>query len=353
MPSRRFQTLPPPLGDPPYHYDLTTAVPGIDDRASSQGHIIFHTVGDTGGVKNPDRQRVVAAAMKTDLNQMPEKVPSFFYHLGDVVYFNGEYDQYYEQFYEPYDHYDPPIFSIPGNHDGAPLDDSHSSLDGWVKFFMTATPHVDPESTDAPRVTLSQPNCYFTLNCPYVTIVGLYTNIPEGGSVDSIQQQWLTNELHTAPMDKALIVALHHPIYSFDDHHSGSSRMADVLQQSINDSRRVPNMVLTAHVHNYQRIERKLPDGLKLPFLVVGNGGYHHLHGLNAENGDKDPDTHAKLIVGDDKRFGYVTLKVDAEHISGMQTAMKPNGDDIDRKADEFEYSAEPLQLSGSQTIDL
>ena len=73
----------------------------------------------------------------------------------------------------------------------------------------------------------------------------MYTNVPEGGSIDSIQQQWLTNEFATAPTDKAFIVALHHPIYSFDAYHSGSARMADALQQAINDSRRVPNMVLT------------------------------------------------------------------------------------------------------------
>ena len=100
---------------------------------------------------------------------------------------------------------------------------------------MTPTPHVDPISQDAPQVTLSLPNVYWTLNAPFVTIVGMYTNVPEGGSIDSVQQQWLTNELATAPEDKALIVALHHPIYSFDDHHSGSARMADALQHAIND----------------------------------------------------------------------------------------------------------------------
>src|SRR5438105_2993664 len=79
--------------------------------------------------------------------------------------------------------YLPPIFSIPGNHDGAPLDEDHPSLDGWVAFFMTDPPHTDPESADAPRVTMSQPNVYFTLDCPFATLVGLYTNVPEHGSI--------------------------------------------------------------------------------------------------------------------------------------------------------------------------
>ena len=44
--------------------------------------------------------------------------PSFFYHLGDVVYFTGARSSYYDQFYDPYLHYAAPIFAIPGNHDG-------------------------------------------------------------------------------------------------------------------------------------------------------------------------------------------------------------------------------------------
>ncbi len=183
-----------------------------------------------------------------------------------MVYFNGQISEYYAQFYEPYARYAPPIISIPGNHDGDPINSSQTSLDGWVAYFMQGTPHIDPNSHDAPRVTMSLPNVYFTLNCPFLTIVGMYTNVPEGGSIDSVQQQWLTNEFATAPADKALIVALHHPIYSFDNFHSGSARMADAVQQAINDSRRVPNMVLTAHVHNYQRIEHPISASGKTPF---------------------------------------------------------------------------------------
>jgi acid phosphatase type 7 len=46
------------------------------------------------------------------------KAPQFCYHVGDVVYFTGLNADYYAQFYDPYAHYTPPIFSIPANHDG-------------------------------------------------------------------------------------------------------------------------------------------------------------------------------------------------------------------------------------------
>ncbi len=371
--TQRFQPLPAALGEPPYHYDLTTAV-DVDKGADS---LTFHVVGDTGGVKVSDRQFNVAAAMKQDLTLPAAQVPKFFYHLGDVVYFNGEQDQYFEQFYEPYDHYTPPIFAIPGNHDGDPLDDDHPSLQGWIAYFMTEKPHVDPESKDAPRVTLSLPNVYWTLITPLATIVGMYTNVPEHGSVDSVQQQWLTNEFATAAKDKSLLVALHHPVYSFDTFHSGSPNMADVLQQAINDSKRIPNLVLTGHVHNYQRIHRIIDKGEPVPFLVAGNGGYHNLHHLAVDKGTNttpahpthpkhpavkhgrkkhvggakpavltDTDTKAELQYGDDKNWGYLTLTIDKEHIHGSYTSVDKDGN-VTTDADTFTTSATERTLTG------
>jgi len=347
-----FQPLPVPIGPPPYHYELGTAIPGINDLAANNGRIIFHTVGDTGGISYPQNQKRVATAMKTDLLLPMAQRPSFFFHLGDVVYYNGEPSKYYAQFYDPYDHYNAPIFSIPGNHDGDPLQNtSQKSLDGWIEYFMTNVPHVDPLSADAPRVTMSQPNVYFTLVCPFVTIVGLYTNVPEGGSVESVQQKWLANELYTAPTNKALIVCLHHPIYSFDDHHSGSPAMADVLQLAINDSRRVPNMILTGHVHNYQRIEKEIIKGKPTPFIVAGNGGYYHLHHLTAKNGATDNNTGARLRFGDDTHHGYVTVSVDQKNISGKYVSFDDNGKI--GKPDNFKYAADAKFLGKNDTITL
>jgi hypothetical protein len=216
---------------------------------------------------------------------------------------------------------------------------------------MTAHPHVDPISKDAPRVTLSLPNVYYTLVAPFVNIVGMYTNVPEHGSVDSEQVQWLTNELHTAPTNKALIVALHHPIYSFDDHHSGSTKMADALQQAINDSKRVPNMVLCAHVHNIQRIEKEIQKGISTPFFVSGNGGYYNLHHLTAKAGDVDTNTGAKLMYGNDQAHGYMTLTVDAKQISGQVTLVDDNGKAT--KTDKFSYPAAAQYLAKGTIANL
>jgi hypothetical protein len=148
-------------------------------------------------------------------------------------------------------------------------------------------------------------------------------------------------------------VALHHPIYSFDDHHSGSPRMADAVQHAINDTRRVPNMVLTGHVHNYQRIEANLTGDEPTPFLVLGHGGYWHLHGMNAAAGHVDSETGAKLVFEEHKRHGYLTMTVDADQISGTMTLTDPVDQDPVRDVDTFSYTARALRLKKGKIVSL
>jgi Calcineurin-like phosphoesterase len=343
-----FQQLPRPLGLPPYHYELADNFPDIASTIEKQNQMVFHVAGDTGGVLDGEFQNNVAEQM---LDALSSGKPQFFYHVGDVVYFTGMKDDYYAQFYDPYAHYDVPIFSIPGNHDGE-VDDptAQTSLDGWVQYFMQAHPDVDPISKDAPRVQLNLPNVYWTLVTPMATIIGLYTNVPEGGSIDSVQQQWLTNEFATAPMDRALILALHHPIYSFDVFHSGSSKMADVLENAIRDTGRVPNLVLCGHVHDYQRIEQTVaPDG-PTPFIVTGNGGYHNLHAVHSAPGDKSPDTGAVLKYAAVTSWGFVTLTIDKKWISGATTEVDRTGK-AKQSADTFKYSAKPIILKNPKSV--
>ncbi len=344
-----YQPLPAPLGLPPYHYDISDHFPDMANQISDAGSMVLDVLGDSGGVKDGEFQTNVARAM---IDALEKPNPSLFcYHVGDVVYFTGEHDAYYDQFYEPYEHYTPPIFSIPGNHDGE-VDDptAQTSLDGWVDYFMQKTPDVDPISKDAPRVGLNLPNPYWTLVTPFATFIGMYTNVPEGGSIDSNQQMWLTNEFATAPTDRALILSLHHPIYSFDVFHSGSSKMADALENAIRDTGRVPNLVLTGHVHDYQRIEQAIAPGGPTPFIVAGNGGYHNLHKLHSAKGTKAPDTGAKLIYGNDTVWGYVKLTIDKKTIKGQSIEVARDGT-AKVGVDKFQYPATPVQLKNAKSV--
>jgi hypothetical protein len=346
-----FQPLPRPLGLPPYHYDIADDFPAIAETVTNAKKMVFHVVGDTGGVKDGEYQDNVAAQMVAHLTSAKGQKPQFCYHVGDVVYFTGMIDDYYAQFYEPYAHYDLPIFAIPGNHDGE-VDDpaTQTSLDGWVEYFMQAHPDVDPISKDAPRVQLNLPNVYWTLVTPLATIIGMYTNVPEGGSIDSTQQQWITNEFATAPKDRALILTLHHPIYSFDAYHSGSSKMADVLENAIRDTGRVPNLVLSGHVHDYQRIEQTISDEGPTPFIVTGNGGYHNLHKVTSAVRAKAPDSGAVLKYASDDSWGFITLTIDENKISGVTTQVARDGT-VTSSADTFSYTAKPIILADPKSV--
>jgi Icc-related predicted phosphoesterase len=344
-----YQPLPRPIGLPPFHYSLADNFPNIAARIASAREMNFHVLGDSGGVQDGEYQSFVAEQMVKQLGNDAVS-PQFCYHVGDVVYFTGLHDDYYAQFYEPYSTYTAPILAIPGNHDGE-VDDptQQTSLDGWADYFMQTHPDVDPISKDAPRVGLSLPNAYWTLDTPYATFIGMYTNVPEGGSIDSVQQQWVTNEFATAPTDRALILALHHPIYSFDVYHSGSSRMADVLENAIRDTGRVPNLVLSGHVHDYQRIEQTIgPEG-PTPFIVSGNGGYHNLHAIHSKPGDVAPDTGAVLKYGAATSWGFLKLTIDAEKITGASTEIARDG--TVKKGDHFSYAAKPVILDNPKSV--
>ncbi len=129
--------------------------------------------------------------------------------------------------------------------------------------------------------------------------------------------------------------------------------MADVLQHAINDSRRVPNMVLAGHVHNYQRIERNVAGNAPTPFIVAGAGGYWHLHGRNAVDGTEDPDTHAKLVYSNHKCHSYVTLTVDANNISGTLTSVDDRTQEVNRQDDHFSYPAAAQFLPDGAVVSL
>jgi hypothetical protein len=220
--------------------------------------------------------------MEAQVEATPESdKPAFFYNLGDVVYFNGQSVDYSWQFYEPYQYYQPYVFAIPGNHDGdihprrsdPPV--TEATLTGFMNNFCADSPEPVPSYH---RSTMTQPYVYWTLEAPFLTIIGLYSNV--GGSLDGKgtyeQQGWLRDQLHKAPTNKCLLVAVHHPPYSLDRPHGGSPDVLQALDRAVADSGRAPDAVFSGHVHSYQRFTRRV-DGRELPFVVAGAGGYAHI----------------------------------------------------------------------------
>jgi len=143
-----------------------------------------------------------------------------------------------------------------------------------------------PEAQDSNRTAMTQPNVYWTLSTPLANFVGLYSNVPAGGEIKAPQTEWLENELRTLPKSVPLIVTLHHPVYSADDHHSGSTHMKKLIEAAAEAAGRHPDMILAGHVHNYQRLTKTSNDGTQVPHLITGAGGYFNLHHMMKVDGE-------------------------------------------------------------------
>jgi hypothetical protein len=295
------------------------------------GGVTIHIVGDTGGVANPVPEQLVADAMEQDFAPTGDEAPSFFYILGDVIYYYGEAANYYPQFYEPYLHYPAPIFAIPGNHDGdlaTPQPQNVSSLEAFVNNFCATSPHITKDAGPVDRDAMTQPNVYWTLLTPFSTMVGLYSNVPEGGVIKEDQLEWLVSELSSAPTDKALVVSVHHPSYSADTAHGGSAYMLSTLDGAFKDADRYPDLVLSGHVHNYQRYTRRVA-GRDLPYIVAGGGGYFNIYKMQS-NPDGSP-LKAPMSMAEpgltlenywDDSHGYMKMRFESGKIVGEYYAV-------------------------------
>jgi len=323
-----FQPLPTPNGPAPYRFDLSHLLAEADvARIRDQGVLVFHSVGDTGDERGKQMD-FVSAMMTEDYDAQPEgRAPAFFYHLGDVVYFAGDIDDYGENFYETYGEYPGLIVAIPGNHDcqpddpqDGPVDPKKVPLDGFVQNFMSKTPgKLGSLKTSSSRTQMDLPNVYWTFTTPLATIIGLFSNVSETeAELHPDQIAWFKGELAAADPNLALIVAIHHPPFSGDTEHSGSSVAEKVLFESFAATGVYPHLILSGHVHNYQRftVRQSVKGGdIAVPCVVCGNGGYtklgtlHKIKGTYPEAPLALSDT-LTLEQYDQTNFGFLRLEV-------------------------------------------
>jgi hypothetical protein len=100
-----------------------------------------------------------------------------------------------------------------------------------MENFFDSTPSIPP--TDAEfefgRYTQTQPYCDWTLELEAVTIIGIYSNVVPGGHFEPSQ----------------------------------------ILDEAFDVAKRTSDLVLSGHVHDYQRFTRKRGKE-KIPYIVIG-----------------------------------------------------------------------------------
>jgi hypothetical protein len=358
----------PARGKPADLYTLASALgpngPQIVSGIQAAGQIVFHAAGDTGAsdAGNYGDELSVADQVSQDCHTaQPGDVPAFFYNLGDIVYNFGESKYYYDQFYDPYRNYPGPIFAIPGNHDSFIIPGTTSAnqpLTIFTRNFCAKQPQITQEAASLHRTAMTQPGVYFTLDAPFVRIIGLFSNaLEDPGLISSEKGNWpgvpdtqlayLTAQLQQARDEKyqgALLIATHHPAFCYTppaaqggggDHSSSLDMLHDIdtICQSVGI---YPHAFLSGHAHNYQRYTRTVKMGGKtydVPFVICGCGGHNVSPLVTAAKGQPavQPvfgssvnymDVNPAVSTGglllekyDGTNYGYLRVSVDAQNL--------------------------------------
>jgi hypothetical protein len=167
-----------------------------------------------------------------------------------------------------------------------------------------------------------QPYVYWRLNTPFAYIIGLYSNVVNGGMLDDPnanpdfksgpQYQWLVGELKAVAAAKQPELAQESRVAGDPfPPHSGATNfnvrgdpsqgptpkasnapcLAIALQEAFTLSGQRPYAIFSAHAHLFQRITYAFNDGTVMPCLVAGCGGHSPLEELarmcSGESGEK------------------------------------------------------------------
>ena len=330
------------------------------------GKIIFHALGDSGASnagKYPNELRVADQVTLDCQSASQNNRPAFLFHLGDIVYNFGEARYYYDQFYEPFRNYPAPIFAIPGNHDSFVVPgtaDGQTPLETFQRNFCSTQRVITPEAGSLHRTAMTQPGVYFTLDAPFVRIIGLFSNaLEDPGVISNLEHKWdavsnlqidfLRAQLTRIKQENypgAVLLATHHPPFSYSPprgaggaggNHGCSTAMLKQIDTVCQEVGVYPHAFLSAHAHNYQRYTRIMEFGGKeidVPFIVCGDGGHNvnklvrSSHGHPAQephSGDdvshlegKHPVPHVKKLLLEkynDHNYGYLRIHVDKEEL--------------------------------------
>ncbi len=364
----------------------------VINKINHAGKVIFHALGDSGASNAGKYANELRVGDQVTLDSASSSEPNraaFLFHLGDIVYNFGEAQYYYDQFYEPFRNYPAPIFAIPGNHDSFVVPGTaagHKPLDTFQRNFCATQHVITPEAGSLHRTAMTQPGVYFTLDAPFVRIIGLFSNaLEDPGVISNLDHKWpdvsniqidfLRAQLKRIKQENypgAVLLATHHPPFSYSPpkeaggtggNHGSSTVMLRQIDTVCQEEGVYPHAFLAAHAHNYQRYTRIIKFGgneIDVPFIVCGDGGHNVNPLVRAKRGSLPREPHSgddvsylegkhpvpevkQLLLEkyDDHNYGYLRIHVDKEqlkigfHQVGVRSLAQSRFDMVTVKLDE------------------
>lgn len=246
------------LGDEKSQHKFTTrtaprsASANIDaHKATTPPEFRILAFGDSG---SGDSKQYELAKLMTGQN------PALILHTGDLIYPDGERDDYPAKFYDPYAELlaTAPFYPCPGNHD------VRTQLAGPM-FAEFELPENGPEGETPER------NYWFDYGP--VRIVAMDTNVFRD-TLENVTTPWLDKVL-SAPGPQWKICFFHHPVYSNANY--GPTRKLWNTIVPVMEKHGV-QLVLSGHDHLYERSfpirnEKIVEPGQGIVYITTGAGG--------------------------------------------------------------------------------
>lgn len=235
-----------------------------------------------------------------------------FFHLGDIAYPSGSYDQFEAYFFSVYRDLlqAVPVYPVIGNHE-------YLTLGGQ--------PFVDVYHLPATALRPEDDERYYSFDLGDVHVVALDSN-PQmlwrvSDQVDDDMVDWLRADLAASRATWKLAL-FHHPIYSSGPH-GGELLARQTLVEVLEDGG--VDLVLNGHDHDYERTHpvwrgAQVPpeDKRAITYVVAGAGG----GALYAANGDWFTQ------VVDAKSYSFLDLTIEGCFATG--NAITADGQVID-----------------------
>jgi hypothetical protein len=184
---------------------------------------------------------------------------------------------------------------------------------------------------------------YFVLDAPFVSIIGLYTNVLDSGPgiissqgghypISDDQLDFLKKHLaRLKPMrdnlQHTVVLATHHPPLSADAKHGGSAGIIKDIDACCKAVGLWPDLVLSGHAHLYQRFTRVV-NGKETPYIVSGSGGFAATAPKNLPPAPITVGDHT-LVIDPIVDFGYLTIETNGRTLAVTFKTSDASGTDV------------------------